>query len=59
MITKLLKFLCELTLRYVPENGKIQYKKKLRVLTLIYFNLDMFVVVSTFMCSLFNDAVNY
>jgi hypothetical protein len=58
MTTKLLKFLPELTLRYVPEDSKIHYKN-LCVLTLINFNLDMFVAVNIFMCSLFIDAVNY
>jgi hypothetical protein len=55
---KLLKFLPELTLQYVSKNGKIQYKK-LFVVTLICFNLDVFVALSNFMCSLFIDAVNY
>ena len=59
MTTKLLKFLCELTLWHVLEESKIQYKKKLRVLTLICFNLDMFVAVCIFVCSLFIDSVSY
>jgi len=35
--SKLLKFLRELTLRYVPGNGQIQYKNKLCAVTLVCF----------------------